>query len=226
MTSSQRIDNGIRFMSIGGLLRKLPVSLLASAIEQKGVFVRDNFGRYIEVENDVGKGWVCRFDDKSQTHKIRHMIDEGTASRFTKSRAIALLEKFCTYKETEREYPTSLQLQFDTPLKILSELSNFGWSSEDPPDFDAMQQEMATLRSPKPIAAKQQKQLDAISDVINNLGYDPLCIPPGGKAEIKTKCLENTELFTQHSFEHAWKAGKKVTPQLWEVENLDLYKNN
>lgn len=38
------------------------------------------------------------------------------------------------------------------------------------------------------------------------LGYDPMAIPTGGKQIIKNACLSLPSLFTEASFDHAWKA--------------------
>jgi hypothetical protein len=56
---------------------------------------------------------------------------------------------------------------------------------------------------------KQVKQIKFICKTANDLGFNPLNVPITGKATIKTKCLENSKLFTDSGFDHAWKEANK-----------------
>lgn len=68
--------------------------------------------------------------------------------------------------------------------------------------------------APVPVLPKKEgrrhQQIAAILSAINDFGYDPLCIPRGGKKEIEDVCLGNARLFTSgNSFERAWRAAGK-----------------
>ncbi|WP_417276392.1 hypothetical protein [Castellaniella sp.] len=67
--------------------------------------------------------------------------------------------------------------------------------------------------SPPPPPEKEsprRRQIAAILSAINDSGYDPLCIPRGGKKKIEDVCLGNAQLFTSgNSFERAWQAAGK-----------------
>ena len=52
---------------------------------------------------------------------------------------------------------------------------------------------------------RRDKQINSICHIAKLLEYDLLNIAEGGKAAIKAKCLENTGLFTDAGFDHAWK---------------------
>lgn len=56
---------------------------------------------------------------------------------------------------------------------------------------------------------RREQQVKVILETATKLGYDPLAIPFGGKAEIKTQCEEDEALFESTSFEHAWKAARR-----------------
>jgi hypothetical protein len=67
---------------------------------------------------------------------------------------------------------------------------------------------------PVPVPPKKEglrhRQVAAILSAINDSGYDPLCIPRGGKKKIEDVCLDNAQLFTSgNSFERAWQAAGK-----------------
>jgi hypothetical protein len=69
------------------------------------------------------------------------------------------------------------------------------------------------------------RRLNYILDLIKGKGWNPLCIPERGKAEIKKICLaENTDLrFTDSTFESAWKRGN--TTNKTRVEGYEKYIN-
>jgi len=55
--------------------------------------------------------------------------------------------------------------------------------------------------------SRREIQHEIILAVIAALNYEKMQIPDGGKAKIKKACLTRPGLFTDASFEHAWKAG-------------------
>ena len=87
--------------------------------------------------------------------------------------------------------------------------------------LDPPRRETATA-SPKKLGRRNQ-QLEAILATIAKLGFEPLKIPNGCKAKIKTCCLENKTLFTDAAFGHAWKAG--LTKNLFKLENAQYYRH-
>jgi hypothetical protein len=59
-------------------------------------------------------------------------------------------------------------------------------------------------------STRRDKQINLICTVARELKYQNLqAIPEGGKAAIKSKCLENTALFTCAGFDHAWKEANR-----------------
>lgn len=56
---------------------------------------------------------------------------------------------------------------------------------------------------------RRGQQHQQILDEIAALVFDPMAIPDGGKASIKKMCLTYKTLFTDASFDHAWKDGLK-----------------
>jgi len=55
--------------------------------------------------------------------------------------------------------------------------------------------------------SRREQQYEMILVVIDALAYQPLAIPTGGKSKIKGICLKRLKLFTDSSFDHAWKEG-------------------
>ncbi len=56
-------------------------------------------------------------------------------------------------------------------------------------------------------AGRREQQIAAIAEAVGIFGYDPANIPVGGKARIWKHCTkEKPGLFTEHGFNHAWKA--------------------
>jgi len=68
---------------------------------------------------------------------------------------------------------------------------------------------------------RRQQQLDAIVEVIEKLGYEPMAVPDSGKAKIKSIVLSQPKLFTDRGFEHAWRSG--VTSQLFRLQNSEKF---
>lgn len=69
---------------------------------------------------------------------------------------------------------------------------------------------------------KTAPRIKAIVATAKNLGYEPLNITYGGKAAIKAECMKDAKLFTDATFDKAWKAAKKAN--LVEVENVETYR--
>lgn len=68
---------------------------------------------------------------------------------------------------------------------------------------------------------RRKQQFEAILAVIAALEYDPLKIPNGGKAKVKTACLTRNAMFTDYGFDHAWKAA--LADDLVRMEKHDIY---
>lgn len=66
-----------------------------------------------------------------------------------------------------------------------------------PPDDTSEGKEGGTLRA---------RRIAFFVATAKALGYDPMAIPTGGKQSIKNACLSLPSLFTEASFDHAWKA--------------------
>jgi hypothetical protein len=87
--------------------------------------------------------------------------------------------------------------------------------------LDPPKREIA-IANPQELGRRDQ-QLEAILATIAKLGFEPLKIPNGCKAKIKTCCLENKTLFTDAAFGHAWKIG--LTKNLFKLENAQYYRH-
>ncbi len=94
-----------------------------------------------------------------------------------------------------------------------------GWYYVKPGDFAAWLNDIgetpndyvrAWLGEPAEIAGRREKQIAKILQTAVLLKYDPLKIPDGGKSKIKTECLKQPDIFTNDSFDHAWKAAGKA----------------
>lgn len=67
---------------------------------------------------------------------------------------------------------------------------------------------------------KRDIQYELILAVCAALGFDPQQIPDGGKAKIKSVCLTRPRLFTDSSFDRAW---KDRPPQLFKMANHEKF---
>ena len=70
-------------------------------------------------------------------------------------------------------------------------------------------------------SSRREQQHDVMLAVIAALEFDGLQIPDGGKAKIKKACLTRPRLFTNDSFNHAWKAG--IAAGLFRLANHEKY---
>lgn len=69
--------------------------------------------------------------------------------------------------------------------------------------------------------SRREQQIEIILVVIAALNFEPLKIPDGGKAEIRKACLNCSRLFTDASFDHAWKKG--LDDGLFRLKNHKKY---
>jgi len=72
--------------------------------------------------------------------------------------------------------------------------------------------------------SRREQQIEMILAVITALNFEPLQIPDGGKAKIKKVCLTRPRLFTDASFDHAWKEG--IAIEYFRLANHDKYSPN
>lgn len=77
------------------------------------------------------------------------------------------------------------------------------------------------LNTPPENIRKRMQQHEMILAIIAALEFDPLRIPDGGKAKIKTVCLTRPRIFTDASFDHAWKAG--LSADLFRLANHEKF---
>jgi hypothetical protein len=69
---------------------------------------------------------------------------------------------------------------------------------------------------------KVDKRIDSILEVTEKLGYPPKQIPRGGKSAVKQECLKDRHLFTDSTFDQAWK--KASTERLIQVKDVDKFR--
>jgi hypothetical protein len=68
---------------------------------------------------------------------------------------------------------------------------------------------------------RREYQHEVILAVIAALNFHPQQIPDGGKAKIRNACLTRPRIFTDASFDHAWKDG--IRNQLFRLANHEKY---
>ncbi len=75
----------------------------------------------------------------------------------------------------------------------------------------------------KPMVGRREMQLKVILEKITLLGYEnSLSLPDGAKSRLKQSCISlNVKLFTESSFNHAWKEG--VKRNLFRMENSEKF---
>jgi hypothetical protein len=86
------------------------------------------------------------------------------------------------------------------------------WWSEQLSDANGEEPDEATIE-------KRIKEIVRVAK--DELRFNPLEIPDGGKASIKENCLSNATLFTKATFDSAWKAARKR--DLVKMKNHDKY---
>jgi hypothetical protein len=73
---------------------------------------------------------------------------------------------------------------------------------------------------------RRDARISAIVKTAQQLGYDLLCVPHGGKAAIERECVGNQAgepcRFTADTFKSAWQAARKAG--LIDVENAKIYR--
>ena len=69
---------------------------------------------------------------------------------------------------------------------------------------------------------RRDKQISSIIQQAEAFEYSPLSIPYGGKKKIKDECLKDSALFTDSSFDHAWKEARRQ--KMIEVDNIVSYR--
>ena len=130
------------FRSLTQLLYRYEPSVLATAIEQQGIYFRNDTLGTIKQAKDDDDAWQCRRHPIYIQKIIYHTEDEKTASRTTKSRALVLLEIYTEIRGLREIYKDSMTDAYQM------ELGNFGWNEDTLPDFDAIQQKKAAPGSP------------------------------------------------------------------------------
>lgn len=71
---------------------------------------------------------------------------------------------------------------------------------------------------------RREQQFEVILAVIAALNFEKMRIPDGGKAKIKKACLTRPRLFTDASFDHAWKEG--IAVGYFRMANHEKYSPN
>lgn len=69
---------------------------------------------------------------------------------------------------------------------------------------------------------RRRKQVEIIELLVQELGFEPRCIPDKGVSQMRTICIErHKEYFTDNSFDNCWSELSKA--HLVRVENYDIY---
>lgn len=71
-------------------------------------------------------------------------------------------------------------------------------------DEQIVRNEFPLLKNSTSASAKESR-IEEILGVITELGYDPQAIPRDGKQKALSACLKNNQLFTESTFNAAWK---------------------
>ncbi|SNX60693.1 hypothetical protein SAMN06296273_2163 [Nitrosomonas ureae] len=115
----------------------------------------------------------------------------------------------------------------DTPSNWIAWAKRKGFDIDHLDQFNNFQESILTSDTLEKVGGtdierRRNKQIAAIIEHANALEYPLMSIPYGGKKKIKDTCLKNFSLFTDSSFDHAWKEAKRKG--LIEVENIDSYR--
>ncbi len=200
---SEAPDNYIEadktFCSLGSLiLQGLSVGVLATAIEQDGVYGWDRFGRTSEADE---KRMSKAFDALALLLTDPH-------SDFPTSSA---------YCGDFRELQMLLEDNWDHTLNL------YGWPVGVCPDFEKIKNKSVNVQ---PLhnnkrSERRNNQHKIICDVISALKLDSMKLSRGAKSALKRVCLLNPSLFTGDSFDHAWQAG--VDAKLFRLADHDKF---
>lgn len=74
-----------------------------------------------------------------------------------------------------------------------------------------------------PKLGRKERQIMSIVECARSCGFEPLLIPRGGKQQIKERCLQETQLFTDSAFDDAWKQATQETPPRIRMKDHDMY---
>lgn len=74
-----------------------------------------------------------------------------------------------------------------------------------------------------PKLGRKERQIMSIVECARCCGFEPLLIPRGGKQQIKERCLQETQLFTESAFDDAWKQATQETPPRIRMKDHDMY---
>jgi hypothetical protein len=90
--------------------------------------------------------------------------------------------------------------------------------------FTASENEPSENISDPEAMRRRELQIEIILAIIEALEFEPIKIPDGGKARIKTICLSRPRLFTPSSFDRAWQAG--LSQDKFRLANHQKYSPN
>lgn len=130
------------FRSLTQLLYQYEPTVLATAIEHQGIYYSNDSLGTVKYAEDDGDAWQCRRDPLHMQKIMFHTGDANTAPINTKSRALVLLEIYTETRGLREIYKDSMTDAYQM------ELGNFGWSFDNLPDFDAIQQNKTAPGAP------------------------------------------------------------------------------
>lgn len=186
--------------------------------------MKDRLGEKVRIFNTVGRGLpevieeVClSIDDDQWNGSILFAIAETDFcynDAAEKSAKEQWFRRHDTYLEKAAILKTDATKLFSLPFDTVSAV--------DVIDSKPIQQEQCAIEKVQGESTSHEQQRDESGDlgrrgqqhevilaVIVALKFKPQEIPDGGKAAIKSICLTRPRLFTDASFDHAWKAGLK-----------------
>lgn len=92
-------------------------------------------------------------------------------------------------------------------IKIAPEVSENDGIGSLPAAHHCQHQE---IEAPGTLPKKMQDaRIETILSVLSRQKIDPMCVPKGWKTRVKDECLHNSKLFTDSTFDSAWKEASK-----------------
>jgi hypothetical protein len=180
------------------------------------------------VSREDGKSFDGRTDHVApeRRHVTRQNLKEWIAREFPADKPAFLFDEIerKTHAAINADAFRALQADRDAARAELEEAKAEleeakAWAAATIREMEAMRGNLSTKE--EVALGRRKQQFEIILAVVAALEYEPLQIPDGGKAKIKTACLKRPALFTDSSFDHAWK--QAVSDGLVRMENHDKF---
>lgn len=187
-----------------------------------------NVAKHCQVHEKLNPYMVIAFT-KENLHELLATNEDGTIQ------AIFILSNTCNIqtpsilgpdgKKPNATFSATFDYKKIDIYRTLISTSKFEavWSASGRRHLTWFKHREKEIRKSEKEPSRIETRIETILDVVHEFGYDPLCIPYGGKSKIKKRCSEeHFALFKTAGFDHAWKEASKR--KIVEVENADQYR--